>query len=65
MFIKLDRSGHRWFFALFSSSFGPCLGKKIPNHRPILLLEHRVDYDPTSFCLFYYWFDMDGFDVVV
>lgn len=39
--------------------------KKIPDHHPILLLEHLVDYGPTPFHLFHSWFEMDGFDVLV
>ncbi|XP_023771251.1 uncharacterized protein LOC111919929 [Lactuca sativa] len=41
------------------------LEKNIPDHRPILLLEHRVDYGLTPFRLFHSWFDMEGFDNIV
>ena len=41
------------------------LENNIPDHRPILLLEHRVDYGSTHFHIFHSFFDMDGFDNVV
>lgn len=44
---------------------GMVLDKYIPDHRPILLLEHCLDYDPTPFRIFHSWFMIDGFDDIV
>lgn len=65
-FSKIDRflvtEGLLEFFPHLSAMV---LEKNIPDHRPILLLEHRVDYGPTHFRLFHSWFDMEGFDNIV
>ena len=50
------------FFESFPHLTTLVLEMKIPNHRPILLLEYRVDYGQVPFHLFHSWFDMDGFD---
>lgn len=49
----------------FPHLMGLVLEKMILDHRPILLLEHQIDYGPTLFRLFHSWFDMDGFDDVM
>lgn len=41
------------------------LEKKLLDHRPIFLLEHIADFGPSSFRLFHYWFELDGFDQIV
>lgn len=65
-FSKLERYlVSNGFLSLFPHLLGTVLENKIPNHRHILLLEHKVDYGPVPFRLVHYWFDMDGFDVVV
>ncbi|XP_023769286.1 uncharacterized protein LOC111917882 [Lactuca sativa] len=65
-FSKLDRflvtEGFLEFFPHLSAMV---LDKNIPDRRPILLLEHRVDYGPTPFRIFHSWFDMEGFDDIV
>lgn len=39
--------------------------KNFPDHRPIVLLEHQVDYGPSPFPIFHSWFEQVGFDEVV
>lgn len=46
----------------FSHLTGLVLEEKISDHRPVLLLEHKVDYDPLPFRLFHSWLGMDGYD---
>ncbi|KAL7616301.1 hypothetical protein Lser_V15G00712 [Lactuca serriola] len=65
-FSKLDRFlVTEGFLDSFPHLSALVLDKNIPDHRPILLLEHRVDYGPTPFRIFHSWFDMDGFDDIV
>nr|KAJ0208379.1 hypothetical protein LSAT_V11C500277190 [Lactuca sativa] len=65
-FSKLDRFlVTEGIMGYFPHLTGLVLEKKIPDYPPILLLEHRVDYGPTSFRLFHSWFLMDRFDEVV
>ncbi|KAL7597062.1 uncharacterized protein LOC111904184 [Lactuca sativa] len=62
-FSKLDRFlVMEGFLVSFQYLSTIVLEKNIPDHRPILLLEHRVDYGPLPFRLFHSWFDMAGFD---
>lgn len=49
----------------FAHLIGIVLENNIPNHRPIFLLDHNVDYRHSSFRLFHSWFEMDRFDKVV
>lgn len=53
------------FLGSFPNLTGLVLEKTIPDHHPILLLEHWDDYDPTPFHLLHSWLDMDGLFVVV
>ncbi|KAL7607317.1 hypothetical protein Lser_V15G19901 [Lactuca serriola] len=41
------------------------LDKNIPNHRLVVLLEHRGDYGSSTFHIFHTRFEMEGFDEVV
>nr|GEW74079.1 putative RNA-directed DNA polymerase, eukaryota, reverse transcriptase zinc-binding domain protein [Tanacetum cinerariifolium] len=41
------------------------LDRYLSDHRPILLLGIRLDYGPTLFRFFHYWFELDGFDSFV
>lgn len=50
---------------VFPHLYRMLLEKYIPDHRPILLLEHWVDYGPVPFRMFHLWFNMEGFDEVV
>ena len=63
---KLDRflvtEGFCVSFPHFSAMV---LEKKIPDHRPILLTEHVVDYGPIPFRFFHSWMRLDGFDDIV
>ncbi|GKC55339.1 RNA-directed DNA polymerase, eukaryota [Tanacetum coccineum] len=36
-----------------------------PDHRPILLKEHVVDFSPTPFRFFYSWLELEGFNNMV
>ena len=49
----------------FPHLIGLFLEKNIPDHRPIVLLEHQVDYGPSPFRIFDSSFELDGFDIVV
>ncbi|KAL4563118.1 hypothetical protein LXL04_027151 [Taraxacum kok-saghyz] len=65
-FSKLDRFLVTGGFAdSFPRVSGMVLEKKIPDHRPILLMEHVVDYGPLPFRLYHSWMGMDGFDEIV
>lgn len=44
---------------------GLVLHKNIHDHRPIVLLEHRVDYGLSPFRIFHSWFEQEGFNEVV
>ncbi|XP_023762391.1 uncharacterized protein LOC111910809 [Lactuca sativa] len=65
-FSKLDRflvtDG---FMTAFPHLAGIVLEKNIPDHVPIILLEHMVDYGPIPFREFHSWFDRDGFENIV
>nr|KAJ0225109.1 hypothetical protein LSAT_V11C100020520 [Lactuca sativa] len=39
--------------------------KKYPDHCPIMLLEHRVDYGSIPFRIFHSWFELEDFDRIV
>ncbi|GKA74316.1 RNA-directed DNA polymerase, eukaryota [Tanacetum coccineum] len=63
---KLDR------FLISENLFSSCpnisaiiLDRYLSDHRPILLRESSLDYGPTLFCFYHYWFQIDGFDSFV
>ena len=49
------------FCDVFPHVTGVVLEKGIPDHRPILLKDFKVDFGPTPFRFFHSWLEMDGF----
>ncbi|PWA99053.1 RNA-directed DNA polymerase, eukaryota, Reverse transcriptase zinc-binding domain protein [Artemisia annua] len=63
---KLDRFlVSESFYDAFPHTIGVILEKGTPDHRPILLKEHSVDYGPTPFRFFHSWFELDGFHKLI
>nr|GEU42927.1 RNA-directed DNA polymerase, eukaryota [Tanacetum cinerariifolium] len=50
---------------LFPNLIGLVLHRNISDHRPILLKDAHVDYDPTPFRLYHSWFLEDDFQAVI
>nr|GEZ50221.1 RNA-directed DNA polymerase, eukaryota, reverse transcriptase zinc-binding domain protein [Tanacetum cinerariifolium] len=42
-----------------------CLDHYLFDHRPILLRESSFDHGPSPFCIFHFWFELDGFDNMI
>jgi len=49
----------------FSNISATVLEKGIPDHRPVLLCESKVDYGAYPFRLFHSWFEVEGIDEVI
>ncbi|XP_023754373.1 uncharacterized protein LOC111902794 [Lactuca sativa] len=65
-FSKLDRFlVSKRLLVVFPHLSGMVLEKRKPDHRPILLMEHSVDYGPKPFRFFHSWFNHTGLDEVV
>nr|GFB01101.1 RNA-directed DNA polymerase, eukaryota [Tanacetum cinerariifolium] len=63
---KLDRlSVSKSLLNTCSNIAAITLDRYLSNHRPIILCEVYVDYGPTPFKIFHYWFDIEGFNKVV
>ncbi|GJR37384.1 RNA-directed DNA polymerase, eukaryota [Tanacetum coccineum] len=43
----------------------PLGDNKLSDHRPIIMCELNLDYGPTPFRIFQYWFNLEGFDSFV
>lgn len=57
-FCKLDRFLiTEGLFHNFPHMMGLVLAKNLPDHRPIILIDHHVDYGPTPFQIFHSWFE--------
>nr|GEU88613.1 RNA-directed DNA polymerase, eukaryota [Tanacetum cinerariifolium] len=41
------------------------LVRHLSDHRSVIMRESSLDYSPTPFCIFHFWFKMDGFDKLV
>ncbi|GKC04917.1 RNA-directed DNA polymerase, eukaryota [Tanacetum coccineum] len=50
---------------LFPHLTGLYLDRHLSNHRPIIMVESKLDYGPIPFCMFHSWFKMEGFDKFV
>ncbi|GKC08551.1 RNA-directed DNA polymerase, eukaryota [Tanacetum coccineum] len=50
---------------LFPHLTGLCLDRHLSNHRPIIMVESKLDYGPIPFRIFHSWFKMEGFDKFV
>ncbi|GJX50851.1 RNA-directed DNA polymerase, eukaryota [Tanacetum coccineum] len=63
---KLDRFlVSKGLLALFLYLSALCLDRNLSDHRPILMRELCIDYGPTPFIFFHFWFNLDGFDKMV
>ncbi|GKB43987.1 RNA-directed DNA polymerase, eukaryota [Tanacetum coccineum] len=63
---KLDRFLiSEGLLVLFPYLMGLCLDRHLSDHRPIVMNESFLDYGPTPFRMFHYWFKMERFDKFV
>nr|GEW94819.1 RNA-directed DNA polymerase, eukaryota, reverse transcriptase zinc-binding domain protein [Tanacetum cinerariifolium] len=63
---KLDRFlVSESFYDAFPHTTGVILEKGIPDHQPVLLKEHSVDYGPILFRFFHSWLELDGFHKLI
>ncbi|GJQ92236.1 RNA-directed DNA polymerase, eukaryota [Tanacetum coccineum] len=63
---KLDRFLiSKGLLMLFPHLSGLCLDRHLSDHRPIIMYEPVLDYGPTPFRIFHFWFKLEGFDKVV
>ncbi|GKD67435.1 RNA-directed DNA polymerase, eukaryota, reverse transcriptase zinc-binding domain protein [Tanacetum coccineum] len=63
---KLDRFlVSKSLYEIFPSITGLILEKGVPDHRPILIKEHEVDFGPTPFRFFHSWLELEGFHSMV
>ncbi|GKB86101.1 hypothetical protein Tco_0958373 [Tanacetum coccineum] len=63
---KLDRFlVSKGLLASFPYLSALCLDRNLSDHRPILMRESSIDYVPTPFRFFHFWFNLDDFDKMV
>ncbi|PWA34615.1 RNA-directed DNA polymerase, eukaryota, Reverse transcriptase zinc-binding domain protein [Artemisia annua] len=63
---KLDRFlVSESFYDTFPNISGVILEKGSPDHRPILIKDHVVDFGPTPFRFFHSWLELEGFHSLV
>ncbi|GJY16658.1 RNA-directed DNA polymerase, eukaryota [Tanacetum coccineum] len=51
--------------SVYPSLSSLCLDRHLSDHRPIIMRESVVDYEPSPFRVFHSWFAKDGFDKLV